>query len=815
MKSISIHALRGVSLLALMAPLAPISAWAQTAEPAAADAATTSLTEIIVTARRRDESIQDVPQVVNAVTADTLQKLNIRDFTDVQTLVPGLALGSNANGIGGNAQIRGVAFDINASGNNPTVEFYLNDAPITAGVVLQQMYDVGQIEVLRGPQGTLRGRASPSGSITVTTKKPDVYRPGGYLAGAFNDIGTTNLNGAVNIPIIEGVAAIRVAGLYNDDDFNQTRSIDTSKETRKAYSRTGSHRLSALITPVDWLRLEGSYQGIDRDQRSHDQVVSFSEINPDAPASPTLIRAKDRLGFQATPRNLRQSFDIYNWRAEVSLLGQQLIYQGQHYTQDLNSVESADQGNLFPTANSNQRTVSNVESTSHEIRLQNQERLFDRFDYAIGYFDNKNDTPTSLNRATIVRLPLAFGGGVATIAQTQIARTGNSHEKSFFGNVTAHIGESTQVSGGLRHIDYQDTGGLVIITPGSPTISTTTGQDNKKWVYTASVQHSLTRDVMIYANTGSSFRPGINVVGDFNLAKSAREGAFLDLPPETSKSYEAGVKSTLFDGRMRLNVSGFHQEFKNYPFRSASGVYYVNTVGLTPLTQQVGSFNFVAPVPVKVNGVESEVSYDVTPRWNIGLVASYAMGKIKNGTVPCNDLDGDGKPDVVTAAPSLAQLQAAVGADNLAQCAVSQRSSAQPPFSTTVQSEYSMPIGQKFEGYLRGLAYYNGKSQGDPANAFDDVEGYALVNLFAGVRDADKGWEVALYVKNLFNTTKVLGAGGPLSTSYQQLPGAIIGGVPTITGRPSAVTYTSTYAGVSTTPPQEFGVTLRIALGSR
>jgi iron complex outermembrane receptor protein len=267
---------------------------------------------------------------------------------------------------------------------------------------------------------------------------------------------------------------------------------------------------------------------------------------------------------------------------------------------------------------------------------------------------------------------------------------------------------------------------------------------------------------------------------------------------------------------MRLNVSAFHQKFNNYPYRApGSGVYYVNTVALTPLTQQVAQFNFAAAVPVEVNGVEGETSYKITPNWNVGLVASYALGKIKNGTIPCNDLNGDGKPDVITSAPSLAALQAAVGANNISQCKLTQRSSFQPPFSSTIQSEYSLPIGDSFEGYVRGLVNYNGKSQGDPTNAFDDVTDYALVNLFAGIRDNNKGWELTVYAKNVFNTTRVLTRTDPLSTSYQQLPGAIIGGVPTITGRPSAVTYTSTYNGITTTAPQEFGVTLKVALGSR
>ncbi|MCB2080256.1 MAG: Plug domain-containing protein, partial [Novosphingobium sp.] len=129
--------------------------------------------EIIVQARRRDESLQEVPLVVNAVTSEEIDKLNLRDGTEIQNLVPGLQLSNNANGIGASGQVRGVQYDANTSAN-PTVAFYFNDAPIDGGSVLQAMYDIGQVEVLRGPQGTLRGAASPSGSITFTTRKPDL-----------------------------------------------------------------------------------------------------------------------------------------------------------------------------------------------------------------------------------------------------------------------------------------------------------------------------------------------------------------------------------------------------------------------------------------------------------------------------------------------------------------------------------------------------------------------------------------------------------------------------------------------------------------
>lgn len=144
------------SVLLCSASLAGLSApaFAQDTAPAAEGEASIG-NVIIVQARRRDEAVQDVPAVIDTVTADDIGKLNLRDFREVSTIVPGLQLSTDANGVGGGGRLRGVNFDVSASGSNPTVEFYFNDAPITAGVLLQQLYDIGQIEVQRGPQLSL------------------------------------------------------------------------------------------------------------------------------------------------------------------------------------------------------------------------------------------------------------------------------------------------------------------------------------------------------------------------------------------------------------------------------------------------------------------------------------------------------------------------------------------------------------------------------------------------------------------------------------------------------------------------------------
>jgi iron complex outermembrane receptor protein len=811
-------ALSGGSLLAMAAPM---QANAQNAPmPQDAGVGSSVSEEIIVTARRRDESVQDVPQVVQAVSAEEVGRLNLREFTEVQNLVPGLQLSNNANGIGGNAQLRGVNFDINASGFNATVEFYQNDAPISAGLVLQQIYDIGQIEVLRGPQGTLRGRASPSGSITVTTRKPDLNEIGGYVDLTANTIGTQNVNGAINIPVIAGIAAIRVAGVVEQGEGNGVKSIykGPGADARAPYVNARGGRISALVEPMDWLRFAGVFQRIDRFSRQFNQVESFNQVNPAAPASPVTIRAEDRLGSTAQPRQTKAIYDIYNGRAEASQFGQQLIYQFGYYTQKVSSYDITDTANLFPTSDSRQHTVSDIGSTSHELRLQNQERVLGLFDYVVGAFDYINTTPTTLNSPTVIRLPLAFGGGVALVNQTAVGRTGRSHERSYYGNLTAHIGESTEASGGVRAIRLKSFGALSINGVQAARDDT----DDHKLIYTASLKHNFSSDLMIYANTGSSYRPGPTAVGDFNIAPSARERSFLTIPAEKSKSYEVGIKSALFDRRLRLNLSGYHQTFDNFPYRSPNGVYYVNTVAVrngagvvTGIAQQVAVFNFISAVPVKVNGVEIELSGDIASRFSASLVASYADGKIKKGLIPCNDLDGNGLPDVSTTAPTLAALQSATGPNNLSQCNVTQRSAFQSPFSATLQSEYSMPISDRVHGFVRGLLSYNGQSQGDPTSAYDDVGRYGLLNLFFGVRDPGGMWELTAYAKNITDTVKVLTRGNPYTTSYQQLPGAIIGGVPTITGSPTGATSISTYTPITSTPRREFGLNFKFRFGAR
>lgn len=824
----------GVSLMALATPVMAQDI-SQEAPQANSDAETTG--EIIVQARRRDESLQDVPLVVNAVTAETMEKLNIRNFAEISSVVPGLQLTPNANGIGTSSSIRGVNHDVNVSAENGTIQYYRNDAPVPSSFVFQTMYDVGQIEVLRGPQGTLRGRATPSGSITITTRKPDLGEVGGYASGTFASGAVANVNGAMNIPVIENVLAVRVAGLYKFDRLNRVRSLNSDVDPR---SETEAIRASVRFEPTDWLRFGFLYEGMHNEGRRFDQVRSVSDYNPDYVPSPNApdhgrIALDDYLSVQSRPSLTEQTFKFYNWNAEADILGQRLIYVGSRTSQHYVSDGVRDLANFFPDLEISQAADTRGTASSHEVRLQNMDRIAGMFDYVIGYFRYSVPSRTilsdrSINQVYIVRPdapPSPFGGPSVVNVPIYLPR-GNPTEESFFGNLTLHLGEATEISGGLRRLHFEDfrDGLFINCTPESYEAGSCTRQNGTQsnvkenaTIYSASIKHRFSDNIMAYAATGSSWRPPVVAIGNFtNADYTPNEVAHISLPSESSKSYEVGIKTEWLDRKLTFNLTGYHQKYKNYPYRAGgAGIQYINinTAGAPSLA----NFNFVSAVPVEVNGVEAELSFAPSSNFSFGASVNYAKSKIGDALLACTDalnnqtgaVGSDGVPDTVT--PTLGQMQQAYGNERVAVCpGGGQSATFQPKLSGVVQAEYNRPVTDTIDGYVRGLFSWRGKSETDPNNRFDDVDAYGIFNLYGGLRGADGAWEVSLYAKNIFDTTKLISQDDlPQFTSVTDV---FFAPPSTVTGIGST-SFNSRYTGVTVTPPREVGVTFRLAFGSR
>jgi iron complex outermembrane receptor protein len=254
---------RARALLAGVAAAAlgyPVAGWAQTAAPAAG----TQLEEIIVTATRRQERNQDVPIAITAFTPERLEQQGVRKEQDLQASVPSLVVGPNGNG-SREAQsftLRGQGATFQAS---PGVVVYLNEVPLPSPLTLSQQggpgnfVDLENLQVLAGPQGTLFGRNTTGGAVLLVPHKP-TDKFSGSIQGQAGNYDMRQLEGVLNVPVIQDKLLVRLVGAYDDRD-GYTRDVQWNKDRDNTHWYSG--RLGVLARPTDrlenYLMVYGAY----------------------------------------------------------------------------------------------------------------------------------------------------------------------------------------------------------------------------------------------------------------------------------------------------------------------------------------------------------------------------------------------------------------------------------------------------------------------------------------------------------------------------------------------------------------------------
>lgn len=257
--------LLGASAIAMQLPNAAMAAEPADAAPQAAEEAPSN--EIIVTATRQSQKLQDVAMTVNVATGEQLEKFKIFDVKDVQQLAPGLEL-TNVSGRNNTTTLRGISFDPD-QGTSPAVQVYLNEIPTDAQTVYTAIYDVQQIEVLRGPQGLLRGLSAPAGAITIATRRPSFEKPEGYAQITGTTRAGYNAQMGASLPFSD-TFAIRVAALVDGNRLNNVYNV-TRKERSK--STTESARITLGWKPTDNFTGYLTYQYLKADNRQFQQVI--------------------------------------------------------------------------------------------------------------------------------------------------------------------------------------------------------------------------------------------------------------------------------------------------------------------------------------------------------------------------------------------------------------------------------------------------------------------------------------------------------------------------------------------------------------
>ena len=842
--SISLTAMAGSTLLTLAAHAAPA---ADNSTTTSTPGSSESLTEVVVTARRKEEALEDVPQTVTAVTPAEIQKLNLQNLQDLSGVVPGLQITTTGGAFNNNDTLRGVSFTP-AAGTQNTVAFYFNDVPVTNNFVSTSNFDVGQIEVLSGPQGTLRGEPAPSGSLTIASHKPDLENFGGYGTVTATNHGNTNENGAINLPLIDDKLAVRLAGIADDDVYNDVHSLNSPADP---FNHTYGGRASIRFEPVDSVEANVVYQHMYSHQQYFDQVEGPGApggVNPNAPAgyNGPPISASQLLSVETYPNNEYTTTDLVTASLDWHVLGQIVSYDGGYYRYVINNSDYADTGHQIPGVTATNpipreafqyNTPSSAQyGQTDEFRVASETPLFGFMDYTAGFF--YRNTRNEVNVAQIASfLPGSFGSPLAAsnpniydpnyTLQLIVQSPAQSKEYSEFLHFTFHLTDNTELAVGGRYLHYQNWGttsgtlltsgtsvasplpfpcsvaGFASTYPGTCDIpasvaipntvalpAASLNQDDHTVIYNLSLSHKFADSFLAYVSSGSSWRPPATAVGITNAANDPTLSSLLHVKPEKSYDFEAGFKWTFLDKRGHLNVDLYHQQFDGFIYYGLPTLYLANNGAST----SVSSFNFTSNPNAVINGVDFDTGFQITRQWSVDLAGSFANGHLTGADIPCNPPGGGTTPAAFPAGTYVFL------------CPGHASTSTQPNFNASLQSEYDFPIVSDVNAFLRGLYVYYGSNA--HASEFYTTPAYGIFNLYTGLRSSSGAWEVALFSKNLFNTQRLLNLGYP--TAVAPGGGSALNQVFGTSGY-----YVVGGNQVGMTPLRLFGITLTYSFGSR
>jgi iron complex outermembrane recepter protein len=817
--------------------------------PSAEPAENAGLAEVVVTARRKSELLQDVPATVTPVTAADIQNYNMQDLKDVAQLVPGLQIAPNNNRSLDTNTFRGVSFQP-ASGTQNTLGFYINDTFVTNNFVTTSIFDIGQIELLSGPQGTLRGEPSPSGSLTITTHRPDLDQFGGYVTATGANHDNFNGNAAVNLPIIPGKLAVRVAGLAEDNDLDGVNSIHDSDTP---YSHTYAGRISVRFEPVDAVEANVMYENFYWNQGQYLQVEgpgASGGVVPTAPANYNgpAITPGQLTGVQTYPSITWNHSEIFTGQLDWHILGQRLSYSGSYWTYannndstafGANQVPGINAGNEIPLKSFQFNTPSIIQHTqTHEIRLSSETPIWGFMDYTVGgFFRYTKNAVETVQLASF--FPGSFGSPLGLpnpsiydpkyTLQLVVNSPAAEKEKSEFLNFTFHLPQETELTVGGRHIGYTKEGsteadllpnGIFAALPPAA-LGLPGGVPCGAFGFGSTYPNTcdIPASVLLQGhNTALPFTPQnlndntwiYNVSLSHKWFESLLTYATVGSswrPPGVSVGINNANNDPALNSLLHLQPetstdfeAGFKWTFLENRARLNVAVFHQNFqnfiysgLPVTYLSATVpgtpgtpAQFSFNTNPDAVLNGVTLDTEFRPTRQLSFDLNAAYTNGHLTGSEIPCNPPpSGFPAGSAVFLCPSHASISVA------------------PNFNSTLTSEYHMPIpGTTNDAFVRGLFNYFGRNSN--VSQFYTAPSYGILNLFLGLRSQDDAWETEIFAKNALNNKAVLLRSGPGQPPIDSAQGAL-----------QAEFGSSGYFPTLVTPRPEFGITATYRFGSR
>jgi iron complex outermembrane receptor protein len=531
-----------VSLLAT--PVSAQTATTQATQTAAPPQG--GLDEVIVTAQRRQEKLQDVPISVEAITANDLLRANITEAQDLGKLSPSLNILA-ATGII-EPYIRGIGNSSHTAGNEASVPFYVDGIYVAR---LQQSYlefnDIEQIEVLPGPQGTLFGRNASAGAVTITTKDP-TQDPQLHTEVGYGNFDTSTAKLYASTGITSNLAA-DVALLYRNQGDGWGSNLYNG--TKFGYDDHEAARTKWLFKPDDdtQIRVSADYSQSKNDLGVPRGVAEGTRAGTDAPAG-TLLPIVP--GFYDADQHYNGFNQDYDWGVNGRIDHQFADVNVSSITGYINGKGTSTLDLGFDPQQSGIALLGYInQQWSQELQVQSNAQS--PVKWIVGLF--AMDELAGYNPAIETGGPLAAPAGDSL----QIFGVQRTQTYAAYGQATVPVFDNSNITLGARYsIDLLSANGRIdLVTPAVDVPIKPEIDPDKKYfkpTYRLAFDHHFTDDLMGYVSTSSGFKDGT-----FNTLPLGPT----PVAPELVTSYEIGGKSEFFSHRLQLDGALFYTELKN------------------------------------------------------------------------------------------------------------------------------------------------------------------------------------------------------------------------------------------------------------
>lgn len=736
---------------------------------AVAGTASAQLEEVLVTATKRVENLQEVPMSIAAIQGDSIERIGATDFTDIATSVPSLSLRSSGPGRT-KLNIRGISA---ATGVASTVSFYVDEMPVSTissgsstsfaqAIVDPKMFDLERVEVLRGPQGTLYGSSSMGGTVRLVTRKPVMDEFEGKVAAELSstkDGGLNkNYNAVINAPIGD-TAALRVVGSFTDDEgyidrvnvnTNETFAEDVNNEETASFRATLRVDLgdNTYIQPAIFTQkteMDGK-PNVDGPVTMTEQLAEFDAAEP-----------------------FNDEFTMFNVTFGHDFEAASLLVSASQLDREFTNVEDITGGFfLFPTYTPTGPAYSDedveLDDSTIEIRLSSVGDS--ALSWIVGAYQKDAESDAGYRMQRGWQDVTNFG-----LANTQ--KFQSYEETAFFGEVSYELTDQLAVTVGLRSLDYdyrsrEENWGWAFNgdqdRPAANVRDEKLSDDelNSKLTLT----YSLNDDTQVYGTISDGTRPGgVNRViprstdpinepvgfacnNDLIALGVSDPGVY---EGDKVKNTELGVKSLIGDN-IRLN----------------GAVYRVKWQDIQQLvnTSAVCGNNFTANIgEAESTGVELDFTASITANLTISAGLGYIDAEFKDDVPSAGIEAGDHLADV-------------------------------PELTYNLSVDYIMPADDG-EYFVVGTYNYVDETLEIPGQANDDVSGngidsgnvrpdYGLLNLRAGYTSSE-GWEAVVFVDNVTDEEAIYGYNDAIAFTFAVTD-------PTVRNRPRTVGASISYS---------------------